>query len=674
MKNNIKLNTKSALVHVLRSATTKSILSFILILTFVQVMSFSQENMYKKPTWWFGAAGAANLNYFRGSTQLLNAAFTPPVAFHNGKGTGWYAAPLIEYHHPSSGLGLMFQVGYDSRKGAFDQVISPCNCPADLSVNLSYLSIEPSIRFAPGNSNFYLYGGPRLAINMDKSFTYKLGINPAYPNQELTPDVKGDLSNINTSLISMQLGAGYDISLNSQKHRIQAILSPFISIQPYFGQSPRSVETWNLTTVRAGAALKFGRGSLISNPEELQNLSDGITFTINSPANIPTQRTVVETFPLRNYIFFDLGSTEIPDRYILIKKSQAKDFTESQPNIFKPKNFSGRSDREMNVYYNVLNILGDRLSKNPTAQITLVGSSEKGPQDGKKMALSIKTYLSEVFSIDTARIATEGRDKPKIPSEQPGGTLELDLLREGDRRVSVESSSPSLLMEFENGNITSMKPVQFKVVQAAPLDSYVTFNVDGAKKQFTSWSLIADNKKGKVQRFGPYTTEKVSIPGKLILGTQKEGDYNITMQGIKKDGSVIVKNATTHIVLWTPLNTTEGTRFSILYEFNDAKVTSLYEKYLKEVVVQKISSGSRVIIHGYTDNIGDEVNNSNLSLARANRVHEIIQSSLTKSGLKDVTFDVYGFGEDSALTPFENKYPEERFYNRTVIIDIIPPK
>lgn len=53
---------------------------------------------------------------------------------------------------------------------------------------------------------------------------------------------------------------------------------------------------------------------------------------------------------------------------------------------------------------------------------------------------------------------------------------------------------------------------------------------------------------------------------------------------------------------------------------------------------------------------------------------EIIEKSLSKTGRKDVTFKVIGFGEDQLASPFGNKYPEERFYNRTVIIDIIPAK
>jgi hypothetical protein len=31
---------------------------------------------------------------------------------------------------------------------------------------------------------------------LDKSFTYQLGINPAYPDQEATPAVKGDFDKI----------------------------------------------------------------------------------------------------------------------------------------------------------------------------------------------------------------------------------------------------------------------------------------------------------------------------------------------------------------------------------------------------------------------------------------------------------------------------------------------
>jgi len=115
-------------------------------------------------------------------------------------------------------------------------------------------------------------------------------------------------------------------------------------------------------------------------------------------------------------------------------------------------------------------------------------------------------------------------------------------------------------------------------------------------------------------------------------------------------------------------------RFSVLYEFNNSKAIAVYEKYLTEVVIPKIPNGGTVIIHGHTDVIGGEENNLKLSLARANDVKGILDNGLAKAGRSDVKFEIHGFGEDESLAPFNNKYPEERFYNRSVIIDIIPAK
>jgi flagellar motor protein MotB len=65
-------------------------------------------------------------------------------------------------------------------------------------------------------------------------------------------------------------------------------------------------------------------------------------------------------------------------------------------------------------------------------------------------------------------------------------------------------------------------------------------------------------------------------------------------------------------------------------------------------------------------------NNLKLSLARATDVSNIFKRALSNANRTDVKIKVYGFGEDETVAPFENKLPEERFYNRTVIIDIIP--
>lgn len=662
-----KMSKSLSLRQLKYNTSMKSILFALTLFIGSQSTALAQEPQYEKPSWFFGVAVGTNLNFFRGTTQQLNNELTVPTAFHNGFGAGLYVAPMLEFHKPKTALGFMFQAGWDRRVGQFNQVINVCNCPADLSTNLSYITIEPSLRIAPFKGNFYIYGGPRVAFNVENDFTYKLGVSPDNPNQEPNADVKGEFSDTKKTILSMQVGAGLDIPIGSQISKTQFVLSPFVAFHPYFGQNPRSIESWSMSTVRVGFALKIGQGKRVD-----LSTSSPYNFTINSPDNSNDVAGVRETFPLRNYVFFDLGSTEIPARYVLLEKNQVKDFKEDQLEMFPPKNLSGRSDRGMTVYYNILNILGDRMQKNPSSTITLVGSSEKGPEDGKLMAQSIKTYLTNVFSIASSRISIEGRNKPKIPSEQPGGTLELELLREGDRRVSIESTSKDLLMEFQTGTNTALKPVEIVTSDEAPLSSYVTLDVNGAKTAFSSWSIEVKDEKGKVQNFGPYTEEKVSIPGKAILGTRPEGDYTITMIGTKPDGKVIREEQTAHLVLWKPSTKEKSMRFSVIYEFNNSDAIAIYDKYLTEVVAPKIPKNGRVIINGFTDVIGDAENNRTLSLARANDVKQILQNSLDKMGRKDVTFVINGNGENSNMTPFNNSLPEERFYNRTVIIDILP--
>ena len=415
----------------------------------------------------------------------------------------------------------------------------------------------------------------------------------------------------------------------------------------------------------------MGQGKNIQ--EETDIVKDReVQFNVNSPSNVPGESKITEIFPLRNYVFFNEEYTDIPNRYVVLNKNQAKDFKENNLELYAPKNLSDRSKRQMTVYYNVLNILGERKQQNPSATITLVGSSNKGNTDGLTMAESVKSYLVNIFDINDSRIATKGQEKPNIPSEQPGGTLELVLLREGDRRVSIESNSPDLLMEFQSGPDAPLKPVQISNLQEAPIESYITFNNKGATEALSSWSLQIVDEQGKTQAFGPYTEDEVKIPGKSILGSRPEGDYTVKMIGQTKSGNIVEKETPVHMVLWTPAKTVEGMRYSIIYEFNTSKAIKMYEKYLTEVVTPKIPVGATVIIKGHTDIIGEEAYNQKLSLSRANDTRNIIENALAKSGRKDVKFDVSGFGENENSAPFENKTPEERFYNRTVIIDIIP--
>lgn len=646
---------------------------FLLIVLLVAGLAVNAQTVTRvKPVWWFGESGAINFNEYRGTTQMLNNGLSVPSAFHKGEGVKPYASILAEYR-PNKVWGGMLNIAYDNRGGKFDAVMAPCNCPATLTTNLSYITIEPSIRLAPFKSAFYLFAGPTIGINISKSFNYI---------QLKQTDKNGDWSDIHKTVVSAQAGAGFDIPLSAKTSRTQMTLSPFASFQTDLFEQPRTVESWTLFTIRTGVALKFGTARraapvataplpmIINVAAPIVVPDKDVQFSVRAPKVVPTRRQVKETFPLINSVFFTVGSSEIPNRYVLLNQSQAADFRENQLQQEQPTDLNqGRSARQLAVYHNILNILGDRLRANPSSTILLDGSSMNNTTEGKQMAENIKQYLVNIFNIDASRITTEGSNKPAMPSVQPGATEQLALLNKEDHRVDITSTSPELLMQVGGATSAFLKPVQITAVQEDPLDSYVLFDVDGAEKALKTWSVNVTDSKGTVQHFGPYTEEQASVSGKAILGNNAQGNYNITMVGVTKDGKTITKESSVSLIKRDDPKQ-EGLRYSILFNFDKSKTILSYKNFLTDVVAPLVPDNGTVIIHGHTDNVGDVNYNIQLSQQRAEVVKDILQSAL--SAKSNIKYEVYGFGADANAAPFENVLPEDRFYNRTVIIDILP--
>ena len=642
----------------------------LLALIFAGTSIQAQKTLRTQPTWWFGVSGAANFNFYRGTTQMLNEAVRTPTAFHKGNGVKPYASLLAEYR-PGKVWGGMLNVAYDNRGGKFNEVMAPCDCPANLSTNMSYVAIEPSLRIAPFANSFYIFAGPTISFNLKKDFTYK---------QDKQDDKTGEWSDVNSTLFSGQAGMGIDIPVSAAASRTQMTVSPFVSFLTDFGHEPRDVESWSNYTVRAGVALKFGSGKKAAAaviPQEVivPVMADKeVDFSIRAPKIVPVNRPVKETFALRNSVFFDNGSAAIPNRYVQLSNSDAKLFNEDQLQQSQPTNLSnGRSARQLAVYHNILNIMGDRLRANNNSSITLTGASDNNPAEGKLMAENIKQYLINAYSIDASRINTLGRDKPVIPSEKPGATNELELLRQGDRRVDITSTSSDLLLQVGGANSPYLKPVQITTVQEDPLDSHVIFNATGAAEALKSWTVNVTDEQGTIKKYGPYTSEYASIPGKTILGNNTSGNYKVVMLGETKTGKMIQKETSLNLVKSEDIKQ-QGLRYSILFDFDQSKSIASYEKFLTDVITPLITDDATVIIHGHTDVIGQDAYNQNLSAERATGAQKIIEAALAKAGAKNVKFETNGYGEDVSTSPFENNLPEERFYNRTVILDIVPAK
>jgi outer membrane protein OmpA-like peptidoglycan-associated protein len=631
------------------------------LLSFVPGTVRAQDMNAIPPTWWFGGAVGANLNFNHGTLQFPNSTLMTPTAFHDGFGTGLYLGALVEYR-PNPMWGGILQVGYDNRSGSFDNVLCPCGQVSTLEASISYVSIEPSLRFAPFSDAFYIFAGPQFSFNTspNNSFAY---------TQQGAPSTTGTFSNMQGFVFSAQIGVGYDIALTDVRSAHQVELSPFASF--HLPEAPRSVESWDVSTVRVGVALKFGSGDAASAQAAAVVPDRDVDFTVRAPKIVPVKRRVRETFPLRNYVYFDAGSAVISSRYVVLSKDQATNFKESQLQDVQPVSGKGRSARQMTVYYNILNIVGDRMRANPTTTVFLSGASASGPAHGKARADAVKFYLVSTFGIDSARITTEGRDKPREPSEQPGATLDMDLLVAGDSRVDIESSSPEMMVQIGGPKNLMLRPVQIVAEVEDPLDSYLILHVAGAEEALASWSVEITDDQGHMQPFGPYTRDQESISGNVILGSRPAGDYTIVMLGQTKSGASVRKAATVHLIHRDEPKA-ETVRYSILFDFDKSLTVGSYEKFLTEIVTPLIPNGGVVVIHGYTDTIGTDEYNEKLSGERVQDAQSIIEKAIANSDKHGITFETFAFGRDPKHAHFDNLLPEGRAYNRSVIIDIVP--
>lgn len=636
----------------------------------------AQEIQRTQPKFWIGVSGAANFNFYTGTTQTLNSSVKSPTAFHDGFGVRPYGSFLMEYR-PNSVLGFMMNFGYDDRSAQFDDVLAPCNCPATLRTRLKYLTAEPSIRIAPFSNGFYVFLGGIVSYNIANSFTYSQEIKPELNKFNTT---EGDFSDTKKVLIGGQVGLGYDILLSNQNDKTQVSISPFAAYIPYFGQSPRSSESWSISTARAGIAIKFGRGKelpLILKTEVLPTVVEtktpDVSLEVKTPKPLPNLHLVREILPLRNYIFFNQGNTNIPTRYILLTKEKATAFRETQLQDCE-KNSGSRSSRQLTVYYNILNIMGDRMRMNPTSNILLIGSSAgNGPEIGLANANSAKAYLVNIFGIDPSRIKTEGRSEPLLPSVKAGATQELDLLKEGDNRVDIVSTSSELMLLVKGTSPLCLKPVEVKARDKTKTNEQVSVDVVGAKEAFKSWSVEITDQNNKKQNFGPFTSEHENISAEGLLIDNSAGTYKLVMTGETKTGKKITKESTFNLSREKD-NDIEELRYSILFEFDNSNSVILYEKFLKEIVAPAIPANSKVIISGHSDKIGAEAYNLKLSKERAYDAQKNLEIGLLSLGTNGVVFETTGYGEDFTTAPFDNILPEERFYNRTVLIDIVPNK
>lgn len=365
---------------------------------------------------------------------------------------------------------------------------------------------------------------------------------------------------------------------------------------------------------------------------------------LNLDGTEEVKQITVETYhsrqlrPFLPYIFYEENQSEIPAKYIKFSKEQTKNFN--------MKNLKGMNSLE--TYYYVLNILGKRMLEFPNTQITLIGCNsnigiEKNNKKlSKQRAENIKKYLTEIWNIEPNRIKVTNRNLPEKFSNNniPEGISE-------NRRVEIVS---------EDWDINSPVIIEDTLRFIKPLGILVKNNVS-SQIPIQKWEFnINSNDENIVKMNGKGTPDnqfKINFENNENLKSKIVNELSafLKVDNAEETGiSEINKIPVNIIVKDSSINVYN----MILFDFNKSylsrqnlKITDYINKDLKE--------DAEVKVVGYTDKIGDEKYNQQLSTERA---------LSTASSLNTKNIEIVGKGTEEYM--FDNSTPEGRFYNRTV--------
>ncbi|MEP7218949.1 MAG: OmpA family protein [Bacteroidota bacterium] len=615
----------------------------------------------REARWRFGLIGGLNYNMLGLGYQHLDTGSIPNFYFFkgiDGSGIAPYIALLGEYNS-RSWWGGQLRLSYDARNGLVTDNTLPAEKKFDAHV--SYLSIEPLLRINPGVDNLYAVVGPLIGINLSGKFDYT-----GAPGEAVQPDQT--ITDINPVTVGLSGGLGYDMVLGGRSDNPRWYLAPFLEGSWMLHQRGHSFpqisqdkfdDIWSTVTVRAGVALKLG----IMAPEDL---TDGaspelINLALLAPSRFLTSRKYEEFFPLVTSVFFDSTGSAIPDRYKKMAKDDALKFSEND--IIDPTKVGNidaaqRKAEQMNVYYNVMNIYGARMIANPATALTLIGSAPD-VKDGAAMAQGVKDYLTNNFAIDPARISiTDNGELPRNPSGSARTpAADRPLAREENRRV-----------EFVTKPTELGTPVNINTVDQSPTENDIVLNINDDPR-IKTWQVVITGE-GKRETYGPFDHAQQRIDPKAVMEGLDKGHFTAEVIAVTTDGQRVTQTKEFDLVR-REQPAKQARRFSIIFGYGQDDPVRLYENFLRNTVAPKIDAGAKVYVVGHTDNIGDAGLNYSLSGNRAGQVGDVLKDELRKLG-RSAMFEVVGNGETETRTTFDNGRPEGRFYNRGVVIEVIP--
>ncbi len=385
--------------------------------------------------------------------------------------------------------------------------------------------------------------------------------------------------------------------------------------------------------------------------------SDGVT--LKNPEVLVTEDRAMEVMPLLPFVFFDSSSAALPARYDRISPSARSAFSED------------RLDGEvLDVYHDVLNIVGHRMQEFPQATLSLSGYREP-IDDGSDASIAagraaaVRDYLVNAWGVDPKRISVRSGGLPPRASNR-----DIADGRQENRRVEIRASDDRILAPVRRTHLDrSIEPRTLALEPHVQYPEHVTGwsgSIGGPTGQL--WSSDGD---GRPNRSVPWTVDASKLD--QVLG----GDQSATMSAefaVKTDGgrtlsstrSIPVRRViTSHRLNGEVVRDTLIERYALIFfDFDSPDIIDVNRPVL-DVVRSRMRTSSTVHVTGLTDRIGPDDHNRELSAERAQAVAKAVRTRIIPESI-----DTEGAGEKLI---YDNDLPEGRFYNRTVIVEIATP-
>jgi len=355
-----------------------------------------------------------------------------------------------------------------------------------------------------------------------------------------------------------------------------------------------------------------------------------------------------ETVPLLNYVFFDKNDPEIPKRYAHLTRAETADFSVG-------KLPEGTLER----YYHLLDIIAQRLVQRPSATLRVTGTTDgrESRSVARTRAENVASYLMEVWGIDAARLDVRAQGLPDAPS-----TSRSELGRAENRRVELTSNDADLLAPISSSEVE-------RVTKPDMVHFYPSII---AESGLARWRFEVRDGERTVRDSDGYASYPDSIGWNWrdLEGSLPKGDSLVFTLYAKDESGQEARSEAQSIpinvltlerknVEQLPDRTLERISL-ILFDYDRAKLGGV-NRHILRGAAERLSSRSTFIVRGYTDEIGDEEYNQELSERRAEAVHDLLKDLMPGAAIRSE-----GVGESQLL--FDNALPEGRFYCRTVQI------